>query len=580
MSQINLEPVKQPDRMASYWKREWKTIALVTITGMLFDGSMSYIPILQGQLVDAAVYTKPLSQVIRSAVMFLAAVAVIQIMRLLKRYYVRVFANKTSAAMRSMLYNNIIGRTLTELSKESAGDMMNKAVADVDLCVEGMRKVTTEVFDTGILMTGYLISMLYYDVKITLLSCIFLPLAMWIASRLKTVIVKYTKQARTQSSKVAQQTLSNIENALLYRIHGSDQTLCAQYEKELASLEEKSIRANVLENSMQPVYNAIAMLGVAQILYLGGGKVMNGTWTIGTFTAYLAIFSALAVKASKAAKLFNSYQKASVSWKRIKPYLGEYKEYQPAAKITAQKLELTVKNLSFSYPDSDKKLILDLSCHFHTGQIIGVTGPVASGKSTLGIALTGVYPYEGSISINQKELSSYTKEERSGAMSYMGHAPLLFSDTIYENITLGVPGDITKVLSDVCFDQDIAQMPDGIMTKVGSGGVRLSGGQQARIALARALYHPGRIVILDDPFSAVDMKTEAAIIASLKANYSDRLFLIISHRLAIFPDTDAVLFLKDSQNAVCDSHEHLIEASEEYRSIYELQKGEGEHENA
>lgn len=417
--------------------------------------------------------------------------------------------------------------------------------------------------------------MLAYDIKITALSIVFIPIAMVLAEKLKSVIYKYSRDYRKKSSEVADITYNTIENSVLYRVTGMETKNRARYNDELLDLQNKAVKANILENSMQPIYNVIAMLGIIMVIYLGGTKVINGGWTVGNFSTYVAIFTAMAVKASKAAKLFNSVQKSQVSWKRIKPYLTEYKTKDNSSNINKGATTLTVENLSFSYEDGKENIIEDISFEGNTGQIIGITGSIASGKSTLGLSLLGLYPYIGSIKIDGKELKDYSEYERSQMISYLGHKPQLLSDTIYNNITLGSKKDITSVLKDVCFDTDLGVMPNGKDTLVGNSGIKLSGGQQARIALARALLNKNRIIILDDPFSAVDMKTEEKIIENMKSNYKDSLIILVSHRLAIFNRINKIILLKSDKTAEYGTHNELMNKSELYATIFNLQCTEG-----
>ncbi|MEG1848667.1 MAG: ABC transporter ATP-binding protein [Lachnospiraceae bacterium] len=579
MKQIHIKPIHNPNHMSSYWIAEWLSLLGVTIFGLLFDGSMSIGPILQGYLIDTIIKEAPLKLVLLQALIFIATILLIQLARTLKRYFVRLFANHTSASMRRMLYHNIMNLDIKELAAESTGDLMNKAVADVDICVEGMRKVTTEFFDTGILMTSYLISLCLYDIKITLLSCAFIPITMCLAEFFKKIIVKYNIAARTQSSLVSELTYDTIDHAMLYRINGIEDANRSVYRHELENLTHKSIQANILENSMQPIYNAISLIGIAAIFCLGGRKVIDEVWSIGMFTSYLVLFTALTTKSSKAAKLFNSFQKASVSWKRIKPYLIPYPVPDSKELPVFTESGLSVSHLRFAYPDTTTLLLDDISLHAAPGEMIGITGAVACGKSTLAIALSGLYAYHGSILLNGIELSAYTQTQRSALISYMGHAPFLLSDTIYENITLGDAGDISQVLEDVCFTADLLTMPDGIYTKVGNHGVRLSGGQQARIALARALYHNSLLLILDDPFSAVDKDTEASMIQNLRTHYTDRIILLLSHRLFAFAQTDHVLFLTDTHTGIQGTHDELLRLCPEYKTLYQLQNGGEQDEN-
>lgn len=575
MSKLKVEPMKHPDKIINYWKKEKFVVACIVIFGLSFNISTVLGPIYQGKLIDSIVRGDSLYSVIKLAAVFVGIIGTIQLLRYFKRFYIRRFANSTSAVMRLMIYNSIMHKSISELDNENAGNLMTRAISDVDLCVEGMRKFTTEIFDTGVLMASYLISMLCYDVRITLMAVIFIPVAMVIAEKLKGVIYKYSIAYRKKSSEVADITYDAVENSMLYRVNGMEYQNRERYAKELYDLQDKAIRADILENSMQPVYNVIAMIGIVIVIYFGGMKVINGVWTVGVFSAYTAMFTASGVKASKAAKLFNSVQKSQVSWKRIKPYLEEYKTKDTSCNINESATSLSVNNLCFSFGEDKENIIEDISFEGKAGEIIGVTGSIASGKSSLGLSLLGLYPYEGSISIDGKELKSYSEYERSRMISYLGHKPQLLSDTIYNNITLGNNKDITSVLKDVCFDEDLLSMPEGQDTLVGNGGVKLSGGQQARIALARALLNKNKIIILDDPFSAVDMKTEEKIIENLKNNYKDSLIILISHRLAIFSRIDRIILLKLDKSAEYGTHKELMKNSELYAEIFNLQCTEG-----
>lgn len=577
MAKLKIEPIKQPNKIINYWKKEKLVVAYIVLFGLTFNSGTILGPIYQGKLIDSILHGDNLSAVVTLAVTFVALIGLIQLMRYFKRFYIRRFANSTSATMRLMIYNNIMHKSLEELDNENTGNLMTRAISDVDLCVEGMRKFTTEVFDTGVLMASYLILMLVYDVKITLISIIFIPIAMMLAEKLKSVIYKYSIAYRSKSSYFASVTYDRIENAMLYRANGMEAQNRIKYKEDLEDLHNKAIKANILENSMQPIYNVIAMLGIITTIYLGGTKVINRGWTLGTFSTYIIIFTAMANKASKAAKLFNSVQKSQVSWKRIKPYLTEYVEKDRTTRINMDSTTMKVKNLSLCYPNCKDNIIENISFEGKQGEIIGVTGSIASGKSTLGISILGLYQYIGSIKIDGKELKDYSEYERSQMISYLGHKPQLLSDTIYNNITLGKEQDITSVLKDVCFDTDMEAMADGKNTLVGNSGIRLSGGQQSRIALARTLLNKNKIIILDDPFSAVDMKTEEKIIENLKKNYNSSLIILISHRLRIFNKINNIILMHNDKKVDYGTHNDLMKSSELYATIYNLQCAVGDN---
>ncbi|WP_346934720.1 ABC transporter ATP-binding protein [Clostridium sp.] len=574
MRALKIELMKGPNLIKNYWLKEKKVVAMIIFFGIVFNGATVVGPILQGKLIDSILNKESLHIVFIRIALFIGAIAFIQLARFFKRFYVRRFANSTSATMRLMIYNNIMSKDINELNDENMGNLMTRVISDVDLCVEGMRKVTTEVFDTGVLMIAYLVTMITYDAKITLISCLFIPVAMKLAEVLKGVIYKYSTDYRKESSVVTDLTYDSIENAILFRINGLEDKNREEYFHHLDELQRKSVKASVLENAMQPIYNVIALLGIIIVIYLGGNKVIEGSWTVGNFSTYMVMFTAITTKASKTAKLFNSAQKSRISWLRIKPYLKDYEVKNTTTDVHKKGTTIQVKNLSFSYPNREVEVIRNINFEGKTGEIIGVTGPIASGKSTLGIALLGIYDYKGSIKIDNRELRDYSEYERSEIISYLGHNTQLLSDTIYNNITLGRDKSIKEVLKDVCLNKDLESMKQGENTLVGSSGVRLSGGQQARLSLARALLNKNKVIILDDPFSAIDVNTESEIIYNLRSNYKYSIIIIISHRLTMFNQVDKVIMFHEDKKVECGTHEELINKSKLYSTIYKLQRGE------
>lgn len=567
-----IKAIKNPDKIKNYWIKEKKSVILLTLFGILYDVGMVARPIYQGKLIDALIAKVNFNNLIKLSLTFIFIIGMVQFFRYLKRYYVRQFANATTATMRFMIYNNILHKEEKELNDENMGSLMTKAISDVDVCVEGMRKSTTEVFDTGVLFITYLVTLLQYDVKITLYACIFIPAAVFIAEKMKKIIFKFTKAYRSQLSQVSDITYDRIDNAILYRLYGREADNRVVYEEELEDFEKKAIVANIWENAMQPIYNVIAMGGIVFVIIMAGEKVYEGSFTVGVFSAYISIFTIMAAKASRIARLFNTIQKSSVSWKRIKSFLKGYKEIDKTRGIISKETKLEIENLYLKYDKSSDYIIKNLNFKARENNIVGITGPIGCGKSTLGRVFLGNINYEGSIKIDNKELRDYSEYERSKIISYMGHDAHLISDTIYNNITMGDDGDISHVLKMVCFDEDLKSMENGIETLVGNGGVRLSGGQQARIALARTLYNKNKILILDDPFSAVDMKTEKNIIDNLRANYGDCLILLISHRLAIFKYLNQIILINEDKTLEYGNHQKLIENSKLYNQLYLLQQ--------
>ena len=516
---------------------------------------------------------------------YVAAIATVQISRYIKRFYVRRFANNVNRRMKRILYHSLVRKSRMDLAEEGEGDVMTKAILDVDDCVEGMRKFTTEIFDTGVALTAYIGMLLWYDWRLALLCLIFPPISYVTAEKMKKIIQKNGAAYKMQSGALSAATLDRAQNAITYRVFGCERERRAAYEEQLTAYEKAAVKANIWSTVLPPIYKVISMASVVFILYFGQKNVLGtgwSTWDIAAFTTFLSCFLKLSGKSASAAKLFNSVHKAQVSWKRIRPLLAPVEETpETAAKIQKEesRAALHLRHVTFSYPNG-APILKDISFSAKPGWIIGITGAVACGKSTLGKVFLCEYPYEGEIRLGDTELRELSEQERCETVGYLGHDPELFNDSIEHNVLLGEKKDPELYLKAVCIDAEVNEMPDKKRTLVGNGGVRLSGGQAQRLALARTLCHLRPVMILDDPFSALDKKTEAEIFSNIRQLAGDAIVLLISHRLYLFPQLDQIVWMEGGR-AIAAPHETLIKEVPEYAALFEgryTQEGGAEHE--
>lgn len=566
----------KPDRVLSYFKAEWPVLLIVAISGLIYNVGLLAGPYFEGQmtghLIDILNGKAAFRDMLCLVLIYVVTIAVVQISRYAKRFYVRRFANNVNRRMKQILYGTLVRKSRAQLQEEGVGNVMTKAILDVDDCVEGMRKFTTEIFDTGVALLAYSCMLLWYDWRLALLCMIFPPVSYYLAEKMKVLIQRSGAAFKEQSGRLSTATLDRVSNAITYRVFGCEKERRSAYEENLTAYEKAAVKANIWNAVLPPVYRVTAMAGVLFILYFGGRNVLGIGWTtfdIAMFTTFLSCFTRLSTKASGAAKLFNAVHKAQVSWKRICPLLKMPEESR--AQEPAQIRQMQVEHLRFAYPQA-KEIIHDLSFTAHAGEIIGITGTVACGKSTLGKVFLCEYPYEGSIRFDGVELADMEPSKRAAIVGYLGHDPELMNDTLENNILMGDVGDAGEYLRQVCLKEEADAMEDGLQTKIGSSGVRLSGGQAQRLSLARTLCHKRPLLILDDPFSALDRKTEQEIFKNLQKETENGIVLLISHRLYLFPKLSKVIWMEQG-NTVVAPHEELLKVVPEYRSLFEDQEG-------
>ena len=571
----------QPDSIAAYFRLEWLPLTLITLSGLAYNVGLLAGPWFEGRLAqclaDILGGRETAAAMTALTAGYILVTLLVQAARFIKRFYVRRFANNINRRMKGVLYANLVRQSRGALEKQGAGELMTKAISDVDDCAEGIRKFTTEVFDTGVALAGYIVMLFAYDRRLALLCMIFPPISYICAEKMKKPVQRAGAAYKKAAAALSAATLDRAKNAVTYRIYGCEDAQEAHYEAALDGYEQAAVRANVWQAALPPLYLAASNLSVLFILWFGAKNVLGTgwrAWDIAAFTTFLSCFMKTAVKSSKAAKLFNAVQRAEVSWKRIKPMMKTPRALEPLAIPAAQRVE--VSGLSFCY-DGGAPIFEGVSFSAQPGDIIGVTGPVACGKSTLGRVFLCERPYGGSVRIGGRELSELSPREAASTVGYLGHDPELWNDTVEENVLCGEAGDAMRFLALTALDGEVRVMEQGLQTVVGSGGVRLSGGQAQRLALARTLAHPRPVLVLDDPFSALDRQTEDEVFARLKACAQDRIVILISHRLYHFPELRQIVFMQDGKADV-GTHEALCASVPAYRALYESQTGGAAHE--
>ena len=571
-----------PDRVLSYFRLEWLPLAFVTLSGLVYNIGLLATPWFEGRLAQCLADILGGSETAAKMAMLVPAyilvTLLVQAARFVKRFYVRRFANNIDRRMKGILYANLVRQSRAALEKEGAGELMTKAISDVDDCVEGMRKFTTEVFDTGVALVGYAVMLLVYDWRLALLSLLFTPVSYVCAAWMKKPVQRAGAAYKKAAGALSAATLDRAQNAVTYRIYGCEDARAEKYEDALNTYEKTAVRSNVWQSALPPLYLAASEAGVLFILWFGAKNVLGtgwSVWDIAAFTTFLSCFTKLVVKSSKAAKLFNAVQKAEVSWTRIKPLMKQPEQLVPLR--IPEPADVTLENLSFAY--GGEPVFTGLSLTARPGDIIGITGPVACGKSTLGRVFLCEAPYGGSARFGGTEFSALTPRQISATVGYLGHDPELSADTVQNNVLCGSEQEAEPYLAEAALDDEVRRMEQGLETVIGPGGTRLSGGQAQRLALARTLAHPRPVLVLDDPFSALDRNTEDIVFRNLQEYAKDKVVFLISHRLYHFPQMQQVIFMDGGKTTV-GTHAELMAAEPVYLQLYESQTSQRGGEGA
>ena len=565
-----------------------KQFYLQAAGGIVYNIIIIFGAIFLGRTIDAAtdVYAgrASISFFYTNLLLFIGFTLVFQLARYCKRYYMRVMTNIINCDLRAGLLTSLFDMPIDLLSHEKVGDMMSRMIGDVEQVTSSVQSTITELWDTIILMAAHFVCCMIYSPRITLLASIPIPVVVFLAQVIRTPLYRLSQKARKAASNINVHLQHNVSGVSLLRLFGLESVNELKFSKLLDEQLKWSISYSALQGSVAPLYILLATSGIILVVGLGGENVISGVWSIGMFTGYLSLFTAMAVRTNMVGKVMNTWHGAKASWDRICEKLGS--DIQKESTIDTKPLEtveansvLDVRSLSYKYPFAEENCISDISFCAKKGEIIGITGPVGSGKSALAAALSGLYPYEGEVYINGVELRNLF-DLRSVQISYMDSEQFIFSDDVSFNISLErASGDIYDAINLVLMNEDIETFEDGISSRLMERGLRVSGGQRQRICLARAWYGSAEILLLDDPFSAVDITMEQRIMRGIRERIGDRTVVIFSHRLSTFNMTDYILVMVKGKVDQRGTHEELLAKEGLYKQIYLAQefmdKGEG-----
>ncbi len=323
MDRNNIPTVNKPSSLLSYWTKEWKVFLIIALTGIIYNFGMLANPYFEGVLIDYFLDPTDGKMSIYLLVgIFVFSIFLVQIARSLKRYFVRIFADDVVTMMRKTLYNNLLHESFHDLENENMGVLLNRLNSDCHQAVEGMRKLTTEIFDTVFLFFFYIVYLFFFDVKMTLFALIPVAVAIVISFLLRKQIYLSSSRKKEANASLSSITYSLMDHAWMYRLYSRDEENEKIYDKALKDYERKSVKADVLVDITLPICNVISLLGLIPILYLGIGYIndvrlfslpipyiMGNTWTIGFFSTYITTFILLSSKASP--------QSFSPAWRKV-----------------------------------------------------------------------------------------------------------------------------------------------------------------------------------------------------------------------------------------------------------------------
>lgn len=509
---------------------------------------------------------------------------VILVMALLRGVFL-FFVRQTLIVMSRLIENDLKNEIYTHYQslplsfyrKNNTGDLMSRISEDVSRVRMYIGPAIMYGLNLVVLFLMVIPYMLSVNVKLTLYTLIPLPIL--------AISIYYVNNIIERKSDEIQRSLSGITTFVQEAFSGirvlksfvREDDSHNNFTTASNNYKDKSLDLNFVNSLFFPLVLFLVGLSTIITVYIGGQEVINGSITTGNIAEFIIYVNMLTWPVMSLGWTASLVQRAAASQARINEFLHTKNDIISQKDIRKPiEGDITFENVDFVYPDTNIHALRNVSFTIKHGETLAVIGNTGSGKSTIATLLPRMYDVSsGRILIDGIDIKDYNIESLRSQIGYVPQDVFLFSDTIRNNIGFGLPSITEEQMIQSAKDADvyenIMRFPEQFDTKLGERGITLSGGQKQRVSIARALVREPSILIMDDSLSAVDTKTENAILNSLRRIMANRTSIIISHRVSSVKLADRILVLDDGLIVQHGSHSELIQVDGLYKTLYERQ---------
>jgi ATP-binding cassette, subfamily B, bacterial len=459
-------------------------------------------------------------------------------------------AERIGTALRATMFERAMTLSLRWHDRMRSGELVSRLTTDVGRVMDGIVALTTSFLPDAVMLVGVLVLLLAFDPGLLAIGLAVVPLLAGLAVRQRARIRAAQQEARAESGHLAGATTDLLRNVRAVQAFGRIDYATEQFGRQNDAVLDAEVRAIRVDARWTPVADVLLAVGAALVLVVGGMYVLNGSMTIGELLVVTAYLRNLYSPVRGLTRLSAVLAKAGASASRVREVLecDEAVTDRAGAWIAPPLVEdVRFDRVGFRY-EPGQPVLHDFTLRIAAGETVCLIGPSGVGKSTVLHLLLRLYDVDsGRILIDGVDVRHCEQLAVRNQFAYVPQDPWLLDATVAENIAFGNPAatraDVLEAGRTAQVDEFIGRLPHGYDTSLGESGVRLSGGQRRRIAIARAVVSSAPMLLLDEPTSSLDPRSAEAVVKAIRSATEHRTVLIVTHDRGLAAIADRVVTL-------------------------------------
>lgn len=564
-------------RLLSYVRPYWLRFLLAAAAMLLGSGITALLAYLVKPFLDEVFLAKDLHMLYVLPVLLIILYAAQGSLSFFYNYQMNDIGLRTVTQIREELFRHLQRQPHAFFDQQATGGLMSRVVYDVVLLHDAVTRVVTSFFKDSFTLAGLTVVIFYQDWRLALLAVVIFPPAAYLIGQFGKRLRKLTRETQQSLAELNARLQENLTGQRIVKAFGREAFETGRFREANEHFRRMRLKVIITRGLSTPVMEFLGALSMAAIIFYGGSRVIQGTTTPGTFFSFMAALFMLYPPIRALSQTQNSMQEGLGAAQRVFALLDLEPAIQdrPGARpLPPFSREIVYRGVHFSY--GGEPVLQDLSFQVKKGEMVALVGPSGAGKTTLLNLLPRFYEINaGAILIDGLDIRDVTLDSLRSQIGMVTQQTILFNETVRYNVGYGrldaSEAEILEALKAAQAYDFVMALPQGLDTVIGERGLRLSGGEAQRLAIARALLKDPPILLLDEATSSLDSEAEREVQKALDRLMEGRTTLVIAHRLSTVRHAQRILVLEGGRLVETGTHEELLKAGGLYKRLYDLQ---------